>query len=71
MNAAEHLYSVLGKPRGQLTVHLVDKPGQETEIVVWLRDGYWRDDIPDEFDGYHVSVQKMPSITTFMAFSAY
>lgn len=60
MNAAEHLYSFLNKPRGQLTVHL-EGTGASARLVVWVRQGYPTTNIPTIFDGIPVDIQPMPT----------
>lgn len=61
MNAAEHLYSVLGQPKGQLTVQLVNTPLHGQRLIVWVRNSSSQNSIPKVFDGIPVEVQQMPT----------
>lgn len=65
MNAtqlARELFDAIGAPRGAVSVFAVPDPTFGVILKVWVRHGFPMRNLPAEFDGYPVRVEKQPRI---------
>jgi hypothetical protein len=64
---AQQLLGALDAPKGAVSVFAVPDPTFGFILKVWVRHGFPLRNVPTEFDGYPVRLEKQPSLTAGLA----